>query len=125
MKILDLQEIPKIHRDASPRVGNMLTHPCRSRKRMAIEKCTMSNTEMGSDNTTGGLSRERISTPMLTTTVSDPFLVPTTITPLINKHAHKNEEHVHKSSPLPAKFLDSTSDDDFHGGFPILEEVHP
>ena len=74
-------------------------------KRVAIGKCTMSNTEMGSDSTTGGLSRERRSTLMLKTTVGDPFPMPTTITPLINKHAHENEEHVRKSSLLPTKFL--------------------
>ena len=94
-------------------------------KHVAIGKCTMSNTEMGSDSTTGGLSRERRSTLMLKTTVGDPFPMPTTITPLINKHTCENEEHVCKSSPLPTKFLDSTYDDDFHGGFPILEELHP
>ena len=32
MKILDWQEIQKIHRDASPTVGNILTHPHTSRK---------------------------------------------------------------------------------------------
>ena len=72
-------------------------------KRVAIGKCTMSNTEMGSDSTTGGLSRERSSTPILITTVSDPFPVPTTITSLINRRSRENEELVHVSSPLPTK----------------------
>ena len=50
-------------------------------KRVAIGKCTMSNTEMGSDSATRGISREKsiILTP--TTTMNAPFLVLTTITP--------------------------------------------
>ena len=94
-------------------------------KCLAIGLCTVSNTEMGSGSATRGLSMERSSVPASTTMMNAPFPVPTTITTMINKHIRENEELVCKSSPLLAKLLDSTSDEDFYGGCPILEEVSP
>ena len=57
-------------------------------KRMAIEVCTVSNTEKGSKSATGGLSMERSSV-HVGTTMNAPFPVPTTITPLINKRVRE------------------------------------
>ena len=94
-------------------------------KLLAIGLCTVSNIEVGSDIAIGGLSMERSSVSAPTMTMNSPFLVPTTITSLINKRVRKNEDHVRKYSPLPVKLFDSTYYEHFHDGFPILKEVPP
>ena len=73
----------------------------------------------------GGLSKDNISTPAQTMTMSAMFPVHYIITPLLNKHVHDSEDLFHKSSPLLVKLHVSTSKNDFHGGCPILEEVPP
>ena len=94
-------------------------------KLLDIRQCIVGKTKVRRGGATGGLLRERSYAPDQTVTMNAPFLIPTTLTLLLNKCVQENEEPTRKSSPLPVKLPDSTSDNEFHGGFPILEELLP